>query len=69
MMKNLIKELGNSKFICKLQFILLFIVVYPVFEEGRNIAPLFIGVILGVFIAFVVLLLDVRGTNGQGRIQ
>jgi hypothetical protein len=68
-MKRVVKEFSCSNFMYKLQLGLLLVVIYPVLEEGRNIAPLFIGVILGVFIGSVVLLLDMRGTNGKDKLQ
>ena len=49
-MTKLINDIGKSKLICKLQFILLAIAIYPIIEEGRDITPILLGIISGGFI-------------------
>ena len=57
-MIDFISKIGNSNFIDRMGFTLLFVALYPLFESERDLTALLIGVITGVLINALVLRMD-----------
>ena len=49
-MFDFIYALGNSKFFCKILFIFIFVIVYPIVEIGVYADKLFLGFFIGLIL-------------------